>query len=57
MAIDSWPRGVIGEWNDVKDDNTLPYIVEYPIPEPGHFTLTVAILGIVLLRRRHLPKK
>ena len=57
IAIDTWPRGVIGEWNDVIDGNTLPYIVEYPIPEPAHFTLTVAILGIGLLWRRHLRKK
>ncbi len=30
IALNSWPFGVAGEWNDVDETNTLYFIVEYP---------------------------
>ena len=29
LAITNWPLGSAGQWNDVKDTNTLYYIIEY----------------------------
>lgn len=60
IALDNWgmPQiGSAGQWNDIWEINTMPYIVEYPIPEPAHFSLAAAILGIGLLCRRHLTRK
>jgi len=30
LAITNWPLGVAGQWNDVRDDNNLYYVIEYP---------------------------
>jgi hypothetical protein len=30
VALNDWPRGVAGQWNDVDTNNTLYYIIEYP---------------------------
>jgi hypothetical protein len=41
IGLQGWPRGFAGEWNDVRADNTLYYVVEFAaVPEPS---------GIVLL--------
>lgn len=29
LSLNGWPLGVAGEWNDVKDINTLYFIIEY----------------------------
>ena len=29
LAITNWPNGLKGEWNDIKESNTLYYIVEF----------------------------
>lgn len=29
LAFTNWPLGVAGQWNDVKESNTLYYIIEY----------------------------
>lgn len=30
LAITNWPLGVSGQWNDVNENNTLYYVIEYP---------------------------
>ncbi len=30
LAFTNWPLGVAGQWNDLNEENTLYYIVEYP---------------------------
>ena len=30
FAITDWPLGIKGQWNDVNDQNTLYYLIEYP---------------------------
>lgn len=30
ISLNGWPLGVAGEWNDVDDQNTLYFVVEYP---------------------------
>ena len=30
FAITDWPLGITGQWNDVNDQNTLYYVIEYP---------------------------
>lgn len=30
MALNSWPYGIAGEWNDISSSNSLYYIIEYP---------------------------
>ncbi len=30
IALTAWPFGVAGEWNDVDENDTLYYIIEYP---------------------------
>ena len=32
LAITNWPNGLKGEWNDIKETNTLYYIVEFDQP-------------------------
>lgn len=29
LAITDWPLGIAGEWNDIYQDNTLYYVIEY----------------------------
>lgn len=31
LSLNGWPLGVAGEWNDVDDQNTLYFLVEFPI--------------------------
>jgi hypothetical protein len=53
IGILNWPRGNAGEWNDVRADNNLYYIVEFDaVPEPSSFLLVSLASGILLLRRR-----
>src|SRR5687768_1715846 len=44
IGLANWPRGFAGEWNDVRADNSLWYLVEFDaVPEPSSaFVLTVA---------------
>jgi len=30
LALTNWPLGVAGQWNDVDENNTLYFIIEYP---------------------------
>src|SRR5688572_16737334 len=44
IGLANWPRGFAGEWNDVRADNALWYLVEFDaVPEPASaFILTLA---------------
>ena len=36
IGLANWPRGFAGEWNDVRADNSLWYLVEFDaVPEPS----------------------
>src|SRR5262245_33094359 len=40
IALANYPRGLAGQWNDVRADNSLYYIVEFnAVPEPGSAVL------------------
>jgi hypothetical protein len=42
IALANYPRGLAGQWNDVRADNTLYYIVEFnAIPEPVSAVLLI----------------
>jgi hypothetical protein len=46
IGILSWPRGNAGEWNDVRADNSLYYVVEFDaIPEPMSIVLVAMAAG------------
>ena len=48
IALANYPRGLAGQWNDVRADNTLYYIVEFnAIPEPA--TILLLTGGLVFL--------
>jgi hypothetical protein len=56
IGILNWPRGNAGEWNDVRADNNLYYIVEFDaVPEPSSIVLLslAGCLVISRLSRRH----
>ena len=49
IGILNWPRGNAGEWNDIRADNTLYYVVEfYAVPEPTSIGLA-SLAGCMLL--------
>jgi PEP-CTERM motif-containing protein len=51
IGILNWPRGNAGEWNDVRADNNLYYVVEFDaVPEPS--TLVLAGIATCLLFAR-----
>ncbi len=54
IGILNWPRGNASEWNDVRADNSLYYIVEFDaVPEPATIVLiSLAFCGILVWRRR-----
>ena len=55
IGILNWPRGNAGEWNDVRADNSLYYVVEFDaVPEPA--TILLFALGAVLLTLRLLRR-
>ncbi len=40
MGLQSWPvgsgnLGSASQWNDVNGSNSLAYVIEFPVPEPG----------------------
>jgi hypothetical protein len=55
IALANYPRGLAGQWNDVRADNTLYYIVEFNvIPEPSTVTLLpLAIACSLVFARRN----
>jgi uncharacterized protein (TIGR03382 family) len=59
IALANYPRGLAGQWNDVRADNALYYIVEFnAVPEPS--AITLGLLGLAcsrLFRRRSLRAK
>lgn len=61
MALDDWPLGVAGEWNDIAATNTMPYVVEYnavAIPEAGTYAGMVVVVGLAMgvVRRRRVRR-
>lgn len=52
MAIDAWPIGNAGQWNDISQSNNMPFIVEFnAIPEPAMSLLIFAGSAVMLIRR------
>jgi hypothetical protein len=52
IGILNWPRGRAGEWNDIRADNSLYYVVEFnAVPEASSIVL-IAIAAAAMLRRR-----
>jgi hypothetical protein len=48
IGILNWRRGNAGEWNDVRADNALYYVVEYnAVPEPA--SVALAAIGVCVL--------
>jgi hypothetical protein len=55
IGILNWPRGNAGEWNDVRADNNLYYIVEFnAVPEPSTIVLAALAASLLRLRRRNV---
>jgi len=51
IALVDYPRGLAGQWNDVRADNSLYYVVEFnAVPEPS--VAALFIVGILLGRVR-----
>ena len=51
MSVNGYPLGSAGQWNDISDQNIMPFVVEFNVPEPAGISL-VALGGVMLLRRR-----
>jgi hypothetical protein len=53
MALDNWPIGVAGQWNDIGSFNTMPYVVEYnAVPEPSQIALALGLAALLFCRCR-----
>jgi len=57
IGILNWPRGNAGEWNDIRADNTLYYVVEFnAVPEPASLALAAVagcfVIGIAIRQAR-----
>jgi hypothetical protein len=54
IALANYPRGLASQWNDVRADNTLYYVVEFnAVPEPTAVVLlTVAVAWAKFFTRR-----
>ena len=51
IGLAPWPRGFAGEWNDVRADNSLWYLVEFDaVPEPA--SAVVLLIAWASLGRR-----
>ena len=52
IALNAWPYGVGGKWNDVKGTNSLYYLVEFnaTVPEPSTLVIwsLLALCGIAI---------
>ncbi len=60
MGLQSWPvgsgnLGSASQWNDVNGSNSLAYVIEFPVPEPGTWIL-LAISFLLLVGRRKILK-
>ena len=54
IALANYPRGLAGQWNDVRADNTLYYIVEFnAIPEPA----TIALVPFAFVCGWSFPRR
>lgn len=49
LSINGWPLGVAGQWNDLAIGNSLPYFIEFDVPEPGAVAMIVALGAVPLL--------
>src|SRR5262245_50730077 len=58
IALANYPRGLAGQWNDVRADNALYYIVEFnTVPEPSSFSLlAIALVSIRFRTPRKSPR-
>lgn len=55
IALANYPRGLAGQWNDVRADNSLYYIVEFnAVPEPAAIMLLLcaSACGLFFVPRR-----
>lgn len=59
IALDNWPVGNPGQWNDINGANTMPYVVEYnAVPEPTQIALGLGLSSLLLcLRSRRQSQK
>ena len=55
IAMQDWPNGTAGQWNDLSENNTLFSLVEFnTVPEPSEFALFAGLAALILglCRRR-----
>ena len=53
IGLANWPRGFAGEWNDIRADNNLWYLVEFDaVPEPSAAVLIGLAAGWWGIARR-----
>ena len=55
ISLSGWPFGSAGQWNDVRADNSLYYVVEFNtavVPEPASVALVAVGLGLLAVRSR-----
>jgi hypothetical protein len=54
MGLDNWPVGSASQWNDVNGSNSLAYVIEFPVPEPGTWILLA--MGLLVMGCRKIIK-
>lgn len=58
IGMDPWPfpigvLGSAGQWNDINEANTMPFVVEFDVvPEPSTLLLALSALSLLAFRRR-----
>ncbi len=59
MGLQNWPvgsgtYGSASQWNDVNGSNSLAYVIEFPVPEPGTWILLA--MGLLVMGCRKILK-
>jgi hypothetical protein len=53
IGVVDWPRGLASQWNDIRADNALYYVVEFnAVPEPSTAALLLIGFALVEMKRR-----